>query len=197
MAKVAVRCCACGTVFFLFPKDAKRSEHHFCCRQCQSTPCIPRKCQECGKIFYVTGYNYSQVKFCSDECRNARNRREQTHKKQPQVELICERCGNPFHVRHSIARFQRYCSQKCSGEAIGERNSGANSPTWKGKITITCAYCGKEFQTFPSRQGRRRYCCREHSILGNLQRLAEGQRTDIEIAMGAALSKAKLDMKNK
>lgn len=189
MAKVVVNCCACGREFQKFPKDARRGKYHFCSKECLYTPCIPVTCQECGRDFLARGSVRGEIKFCSDECRNARNRREQTYKKSPTITLTCERCGKSFDVRRSVGKVQRYCSQQCSGAAVGERAQGENNVKWKPKVNVTCDYCGKSFDTFPSRVGRRKYCCKDHSVLGNLQRIASGARTNLEIEMADALSR--------
>ena len=185
-------CAICGRPVEKPEAWRKRTEHVFCSDKCRSTPFIPKRCEICGNTFYVTAQSAGQAKFCSAECRHERDRKEQVHKHGKLVTKTCERCGKEFSVRASVAKVQRYCSQKCSGAVIGENHTGTNSPVWKDRITVVCAYCGKEFETYPSRNGRRKYCCNKHRILGNLKRLASGERTDIEVAMSTAPRKNRI-----
>jgi very-short-patch-repair endonuclease len=187
MAKVVVHCAACGTSIEKFPVRLAQYAYHFCSPACRKTPCIPLTCCECGKSFLATVYTYQESKFCSTDCAQARNRREEVHKKGVLVAKACERCGKPYHVRSSVAKVQRFCSRKCWADRGGPRLVGPKNPKWKPKVVITCAYCGVEFTTFPSRAARRKYCCKEHRHLGNLQRLAINHRTNLEVAMADAL----------
>jgi len=180
-------CSVCENPILMHECHRKRLNHVYCSDGCRGTAHIRMQCAECSNTFLVSGISAGQAKFCSEECRRARNRREQNHKKGKLATKTCERCNKVFRVRPSIAKVQRYCSQKCSSVEIGKKHQGKNSPVWKEKLKITCAHCGKEFEVHPSRSGRRKYCCKKHRILGNLQRLASGKRTDIEKAMAAAL----------
>lgn len=183
-------CEACGKSFRAFPAHRDRSAHIFCSRECSKVPIVPIICQSCGNTFLVPARGIKDPKFCSRDCMNARDRREQVHKMSPQVDCVCIQCGKIYSVRSSVAKVQKYCSQECFGIAHADRWVAEKNPNFKGKIAVTCAYCGKVFETYPSRGGRKKYCCRTHSLLGNLRRLASNPRTDIECSMANALMDA-------
>jgi len=186
-------CSVCGKKVEQFDCHRKRIKHTFCSKKCRLTPFIQKQCSECGKTFLATAQTASSAMFCSRECVNAKNRREEIHKKGKLVKCTCERCGKVFKIRSSVAKVQRYCSQKCSGASIGESQTGKDNPRWKPKVKLNCDYCGKEFKTYPSRIGRKKYCCKKHRLLGHLKRLASNPRTDIEKAMAEALTKAGIE----
>jgi len=132
------------------------------------------------------------IKLCSVDCRLARSRRKQIHKNGRLVRCTCERCGGEYKVRPSVAKVQRFCSQACSSKTIAKRFRGENSPVWKKKTAINCAYCSKAIHVQPSRLGRKKYCSVKCRTIGNLQRLAQNPRTDIEIAMAQQLNDLKI-----
>lgn len=187
--KVVVTCQACGKTFS--KHYCNITQYNFCSRKCISVDCIPTTCAQCGKEFLTNGRSYTEAKFCSTECRNARDRKEQVHKKNPKITRICQQCGKQFEVRKSVGKNALYCSKACF-HASGKfaTGFGSDNPKWKPKITVVCAYCGKEIETYPSRDGRKKYCCQSHRMLGMLKRIAAGGRTDIELAMAAALRKS-------
>lgn len=183
-------CSICGKQIEMPWAWRKKREHVFCSDKCRWTPFIPKKCIVCGTTFLSAAGSASKAKYCSDTCFRAHCRDHEIHKKGKLVTKRCERCGKEFSVRSSVAKVQRFCSLACAGKTIGENHQGENSPVWKERVTLVCVYCGKEFETFPCRNdGRRKYCCRTHQVLGNLKRLASGARTDIEKTMADALRK--------
>ena len=189
--KVTVTCQACGKSFE--KHHCKVKQYNFCSRKCMSVDCIPAICEQCGTEYLTNARSYAEAKFCSVDCRNARNRGEQVHKRAPKIKRICQHCGKQFEVRKSVGKNALYCSKKCfhaSGKLTPGR--GSDNPKWKPKITVACAYCGKQFETYPSRNGRTKYCCNTHRMLGNLKRFAAGERTDIERAMSTALRKNRI-----
>jgi len=189
--KVNVTCQACGKKFGKHYSHVK--QYNFCSRKCMSVDCIPVTCEQCGKEFLTNARGYTGAKFCSTECRNARNSKEQVHKKAPKITRVCQQCGKQFEVRKSVGKNALYCSLACfhaSGKLTPGR--GSENSNWKPKVAIVCAYCGKEFETFPSRGERTKYCCKKHAILGNLKRFASGQRTNIERAMADTLRKNRI-----
>lgn len=177
----------------MFACHRKRIKYTFCSDECKNTPFIPKKCVECDSVFHVTYHNARSAKFCSTDCRNRLNRKTETHKKGPQITLVCGQCKKEFKARKIYKDKQRYCSRKCSGIAIGKRRKGKNNPKWKEKVKKVCLYCNEEFKTFPSRTKRAKYCCKKHSLLGNLERLSHNPRTNIEIKMAETLKRHKIN----
>lgn len=162
----------------------KKREYVFCSEQCRNTPIIDRECVVCHTTFKIRA-KWREGKYCSKDCHNQFIRDNAVHKNLPTTEKQCEYCGKTYRVRNSIARAQRFCSQRCFG--LSNRPSGETNPNWKAKVKVVCAYCGKEFETHVSRIGRSMYCSASHRIIGNLKRLASNPRTDIERAMANAL----------
>lgn len=189
-----VDCHACGKNIRIRVRSAERSDYHFCSLECSNKICVNVACLTCKKPYTTTGRAYKTSKFCSKECRNERNRKEQTHKSLPQVVLTCATCQRTFSVRRSYKDKQIYCSRKCARISINTRYTRGNNPIQrgKGKVEIICKFCGIKFKTFPCRVGRKNYCCKQHSTLNNLLRFSSNERTNLEIAMANALNKSKI-----
>lgn len=102
-------------------------------------------CAICNKEFQS---NYSNAKYCTDECRSAKI-------------VNCAHCGKEFDYNQKKSSF---CSMECTREVLlkicqhcgKEFLSGISTEkycNWKckdrseGKYTIICATCGKEFRT--------------------------------------------------
>ncbi len=151
-------CSVCGKPVEMPAAWRKRHKHVFCSDKCNQTPCVPKKCATCGATFYATAQSAGQAKFCSIECRHARDRKEQVHKKNPKITRTCQQCGKQFEVRKSVGKNALYCSKACfhaSGKLTPGR--GSENPHWKPKITVVCAYCGKEFET-PGKTREKFFC---------------------------------------
>lgn len=157
-------CRACGKPVQLPDAWRKRMRYVFCSKQCRLTRCISTTCQECGESFLTTAQGLHDAKFCSKTCQNARDRREQVHKKAPKTELVCEECGKTVAVRRTVAAHgQRFCSKECFWKHagwLGGKHGQAN-PKWKPKAVLQCPQCGKSFETYPSRANRTRFCSKE------------------------------------
>lgn len=156
------KCQACGKKLGDDYRD-QGSKYTFCSKECTSVNCVPCKCQECGKTFLANGYTWSQAKYCSKDCRNAHNRKTQSHKTWAHVEKQCIGCGKTFRVRRSIADKQEYCSRLCFVRNVFKPKYGADNPKYKPKVKKVCKVCGKEFETYPSRDERKQYCSTECS----------------------------------
>ena len=163
-------CQACQRPIDLPPSHRARSRYIFCSKECRATPCIPCTCRECGETFLACAKGVrsdgSQPLYCSRTCINARLRREQVHKRMPTTTLTCEQCGKSFSARRTFAKKgQRFCSKKCflASGRLGLPTGPAN-PKWKEKVRLTCAFCGNEFDAYPSRADRKRHCSMECAI---------------------------------
>lgn len=105
---------------------------------------MERKCETCGKIFFVIP-SREAARFCSTRCWGLSKRK--------QVECVCKECGKIFSI--SACRVEVgegiFCSIKCY--QISRRN----------QIKRKCEHCGIPFYTIPARvkQGKGRFCSRE------------------------------------
>lgn len=186
-----VNCTTCGKEIKMPRCHAERVGYKFCSKKCRQTKFIPETCQECGTTFYRTAQSAGS-KFCSSKCVTARNKRLQIHKIHGQVTVNCAYCKKEFRIRKTMARVQKYCSQKCFGLDHQGTRVGEENHKWKPKVKVTCLWCGKNFETFPSRKGRKKYCCKSHAILANINRFVGDHRTDIEKIMAVALSDSEI-----
>lgn len=108
------------------------------------------------------------------------------------ITRICIQCGKEFTRRKYSSDHDKqiYCSLDCFHASKRLIRSGSDNGKWKPKIDIVCAYCGEHFETYPSRVGRRKYCCKDHKRLADLERIADGPRTNLEVAMARGLTKS-------
>lgn len=186
-------CQYCGKGF-----DAERKAMKYCsngCRYLAAHKGSILTCLYCGKQVYRSPARIERgEQYCSRKCQIAAT---------PTIDKVCPICGKQFTVLATIANRYSVCSRGCrfargthSLNFIRRPGSktGPASPKFKPKISIICDYCGCMFNTYPCRakDGRRKYCCKQHRHLGNLKRLASVQRTDIEIAMASALDNASI-----
>ena len=66
----------------------------------------------------------------------------------------CLQCGKP--VLHPKGRREKkFCSDRCR---MDWWNSHQNAVNRKAYYTLTCEYCGKEFESYGNKN--RKYCCR-------------------------------------
>jgi len=65
----------------------------------------------------------------------------------------CPVCGRPVVGR-------KFCSHKCYGVYRSLHYRGENHPFWKGRVTLVCLYCGKEFQVPLYRKETAKFCSR-------------------------------------
>lgn len=102
-------------------------------------------CETCGKEFEVPEYQKDTAKFCSNECRIADLKKNNT------IEP-CAYCGKPVEVNWRNKKSKKkYCSQECY-----YKDKAAKSK-------VVCAGCGKEFDAYHSRISyyNKLYCSRE------------------------------------
>lgn len=96
-------------------------------------------CPICNKL------NHSKNEFCSKEC----------FQKGTRVALACKHCSKNFHVLRCFSDKQ-FCSQKCANKFRSLNHISIRK-------TITCAWCSREFQLFPSqiRSEKNQFCNRD------------------------------------
>jgi len=84
--------------------------------------------------------------------------------KYPVKKYTCPVCRKEFEKRVTKDTQAVYCSQECAykGRSLGitERNVEDGYDTEPTKVTLTCNFCGKEFQVDKTEDGRK-YCSRE------------------------------------
>lgn len=146
----------------------------YCSHACRFNQ-VEKQCVRCGKTFSVRASKVGDYQICSLECKRATS---------TSVDITCATCGKVFTVPHSRAS-ARYCSNACSSA--------------KGRVTIQCAYCGKDRVMKKYRVAREnaRFCGNRCSILYRIthdmpsgyiaEKLRSGRRTDIEAAVERVL----------
>ena len=66
----------------------------------------------------------------------------------------CLQCGRPV-LQPKGRREKKFCSDRCR---MDWWNSHQNAVNRKAYYTLTCEYCGKEFESYGNKN--RKYCCR-------------------------------------
>ena len=97
-------------------------------------------CQECGVEFRTTN---RRQKYCTQECRKARNKRTYKHaysrerkKRSVVTETTCESCEKQFsYVLYERSKPRRFCSRSCHYAQRSLENLWQPRSTPKGKLT--------------------------------------------------------------
>lgn len=111
-ATIKKNCLVCGKSF-----NEIKSGPGYCSKKCKKESLeLEVKCVECGNKFVAGG----GVKYCSDECKRARNRREYRKKKMAagrnggRIEkIICRHCGKEF-TKKIYNAVPQFCSSRCA-----------------------------------------------------------------------------------
>ena len=99
---------------------------------------VEKKCQVCGKQFFVPPARKDSARACSNECGYVLRGKSN----QKRVTLKCEHCKAPFEVPECHKDRRRFCSDECrfnSPQYRAEKSdqlSGQKNPQWKGGKTI-------------------------------------------------------------
>lgn len=120
------------------------------------------KCEYCGKEFFS---NYSNKKYCSNECykeADKANKRMKYVWKSDRADA-CVFCGEPLGKGRV-----KYCSSFCARK---DRNIKQGRISHSEILTKNCCVCGKEFETWRSRQ----QCCSE-KCRNEYKRIREANR---------------------
>ena len=97
-------------------------------------------CQECGAEFRTTN---RRQKYCTHECRKARNKRTYKHvysrerkKRSVVTETTCESCENQFsYVLYERSKPRRFCSRACHYAQRSLEHFWLPRSTPKGELT--------------------------------------------------------------
>lgn len=119
-----------------------------------------RSCARCGKPVtrYVNEQNHDAEWFCGRKC-SVTTRNERPREGKGDI-IPCETCGTPFYrMPREVRAGRRFCKRECADE-------GHTLPL----VKVPCAYCGEEMLLQPSVAETRRYCSREHWMLGKVKR---------------------------
>lgn len=137
-----VKCSWCGEELNRIPSIVEKRNHHFCNRECYGN--------------WLSKNNVGENSPCWKE----------------RFTFICGYCGREFDDISFSNR--KFCSMECSNKYWGERHRGENNPSygdeyklcgednpnWNGgKETRNCKKCGKEFETYASKNSK--YCSKE------------------------------------
>lgn len=110
-------------------------------------------CEYCGDEFRIKPRRKDTAQFCSEKCQE--NFYDENHR----TRLECEYCGYEYTVKAAEADSSRWCSRDCQTDALGEANSGPDSPRWSGgEATVTCDYCGDEYTVRQAKVDETRFC---------------------------------------
>lgn len=74
---------------------------------------LKKKCQICGKPFFILPHRIKSAKYCSNVCRHKGH-------ENPIIKKECEYCGKEFAAgggRSQAKQSQKFCSRSCQGYA--------------------------------------------------------------------------------
>ena len=116
-------------------------------------------CKHCRQVFErEKGKGGQQRRYCSDACRVAYWRRQDSLRRQAtrsqQEEKVCPNCGKRFHDAPGYGH-RKYCCETCRREY----NAGLAMETIKRDSRPTCQYCGGQFEYSRGSGGQRRKYC--------------------------------------
>jgi very-short-patch-repair endonuclease len=184
-------CERCGKTYL--PGYADRGR--FCSLECYRAVWanhVEKTCPGCGGLFRIRASHAGSYNYCSLECKRRvaaareaaappKNPKRVAGGKNPRPaeERSCETCGKRFQVVGQQRETGRYCSYECRYSV--------------GRITITCAYCGKEktLQRYRVEREETRCCSNRCAIRMRMEngpptgymrkKLSEHRRTAIEV----------------
>jgi len=121
---------------------------------------IERNCKNCGKAFTQAAKRVGQkYLYCSEKCRIAYWRREDSRQLQEAHEAVaektCPNCGKEFRNTFGYG-YRKYCSDQCKRDYHNWQAPGARPR----EVDPTCPHCGRQFQYSKEHGGRRqKFCC--------------------------------------
>ena len=134
--KMEVECSWCGGLVKKWPKEVRKTNHHFCSDKC---------------------YSQWVSEAQSGESNPNWKGGVSTH--------ICSYCGKKFTKKRWNQYNEWFCSRDCQAKWQSENRTGENSPTWNGgKVKLTCLNCRQEFKVHPKRKDTAKFC--SHKCLG-------------------------------
>ena len=168
-----VTCEVCSETFTTNPNDAEGRK--YCSPECSAegrNKQVETECATCGQSVQkhrCRVERYENV-YCSHECQykslegdrpDLRNR----------VWFECDTCGEEDWK--TASKYERsghdFCSADCRKEfeKDGWYAEGEDHPHHKGRVSITCEWCGETEEKYPSEAERSRFCspsCRSKSV---------------------------------
>ena len=156
------KCHQCRSDFKTYSSTAK-----FCSRKCYTAhrhrgKSGNKKCNECGKIFYVPKCRDAAI-YCSLKCKY------KAGKRRIRKSSICINCGKNFSYNSNLfgVHFRQYCSTKCLSKIHGSKIK-----------TFSCVKCGKKFKA--EKRKRRKYCSDECRYAEKRQFIKEYRDTTLK-----------------
>lgn len=132
---------------------------------------LTNRCETCGKEYWIYPSEVGRSRFCSRQCHNMANARQQTER--ATETRICPVCGCQFETtNHHGGR--KACSPACANTLRGAADRRPD-----GKEERRCKVCGETFRVFPSRPTE--YCSPECGAIGKVRKQTGKVRTSIVV----------------
>lgn len=171
--RIRKNCLQCGKEFELRPSEIDKNIV-LCSWECRKKyrigknairpwSQIKRKCEICGKEFYVSKYKAKKGigRFCSQKCMfkwRSQIQRGKTHPRynpKNYIQFECKYCGKIFINYKGRKWRKKFCSKKCKDENLKKK-----------RITINCKNCGIKIEILPNtlKKEGRKYCSRKCQV---------------------------------
>jgi len=138
--QIVKECLICGKEFKV--DKYRENTAKYCSRECMGKSKLTNKTKKCPICHEEYIYNKKTQIYCSQKCMGKSKQLE---------EKKCVNCGDYFKPYKS---FLKFCSLKCSHNY----HTGNKNGMYKGKDKHNCEWCGKEYEDYPSRYKRTRFC---------------------------------------
>lgn len=149
-----INCNTCNKPFDKPSRHIKRSNTHFCSKECywkyQSKKQVI-KCNGCDKELLRTPYQIKKYKhhFCNKNCQKIWN--ETKSPGRATILVNCAECGKELKRLLAESKRQKnfFCSLDCMGKYRSKHYVGQNATRKSPRIKVTCNNCGKVIERTP------------------------------------------------
>lgn len=160
---VTVKCDWCGKLIKKYPRDIRRTKHHFCNKACYDTYQRGGQiqyCDNCGKRVSrrPSRWQNQEHVFCSVKCYSEFARKGWQS-------LACDNCGKSFRLPKAVYKLRLGQNNEhffCCRECWEQWQAGEKNPNWHGGYE---SYRGPNWKQQRDRARKRDgFCCRVCSI---------------------------------
>lgn len=156
-----IKCANCGIDFERRPSSIRRTNKHFCSKNCMKLSYrganhprfnqIKVECYYCGKMHFKRQDVKSTHIFCSRDCHH-KWRKTITGANHPlfkKIEVNCGSCGTKILKSPSIIKLRNnhFCNSQCRSRWM-KQFVGKKSFAYR-KIDVKCNYCGAKLERIP------------------------------------------------